>query len=546
METARDVKGHNLLGQAQWPQRRTLVVFGGLSLAMYMVCSAETVFNLMLGQLKAEFKTEIYGQWLEAGFLLTCVMLQPVWVKLAERSGRAWPLYASLVVFMAFSVMVGAANSMAVACVGRALQGVGGAGMMPLALVVLTDILTPGERPVYMGLLGAVIVAGKWTGPLVGAALLEHGTWRWAGYMHLPLGAAALALLAWGLRDVPLPPGSVRRRLRSFDYLGTALWLGGSTMILLALSWGGNEHPWRSATVVSLFVAGFVVIAAFCAVEARVARWPIIPMRVFARPRTLLALVASWFVGMCMYGPIMYVPIYYTMVLGESGRAAAAHILWMALGAAAGSVAAGMLASVRGRLLLRQWSVLGTALMAVGFGLMYTWPQERQPARQAGFQVLTGLGLGFSMQQILLSSQAGLPVDEISTVTTLIDYARTLGGMIGLVIGQVILKERMFATIRSEFGSLIEPGGQDMFALAAMMPMLNMLPAQVAQAVYSGIVHALRLVFVAGVPFAGVACIMCALIPNVPLHHILSPTHPDEVPEPLLELHRDAAAKAEP
>ncbi|KAJ2715690.1 hypothetical protein H4R19_001063 [Coemansia spiralis] len=521
----------NLLGQPQWAGRRKLATVGGLSLTMYMVCTAETVFNEILGGLKDKFATDIYAQWLESAFLLTCVMVQPVWVKLAERFGRLWPLAAALGVFMAFSIMVGAAKSMAVACVGRALQGVGGAGMMPLALVVLTDVLTPGERPVYMGLLGAVIIIGKWTGPLVGAALAESGSWRWVGYMYLPAGAVALALLVYGLRDLPVPPGTARHKLRSFDYLGTVLWLGGSLMILLALSWGGNEHPWRSATVVCLFVVGFLVILAFGAVEGTVAQWPIIPLGVLTRLRTVLALVASFCIGVCMYGLIMFVPVYYTMVEGEPVRRAAAHILWLALGGAAGSLVAGALATVRGRVLLREWSVLGAALMTVGLGIMYTWPRELDEARNAGLQALVGIGLGLCMQQVLLASQAGLPIDQISTVTTLVDYARTLGGMIGLVIGQVILKEKMFGIIHAQFGGLVDMDGKDVVGLEAMMPMVGMLPTTMSQPIYDGIVHALRLVFAADIPFAALACILSALIPNIPLHVIQPPAEPDGLVE---------------
>ncbi|KAJ1998825.1 hypothetical protein GGI04_004833, partial [Coemansia thaxteri] len=154
---------HNLLGQPKWPLWKTLLAFLGLSLVMFMVCAAETILAQILGTLKSEFGTQVFAQWVEAAFLLTCVMVQPIWVKLAEKFGRPWPLFISIVIFMAFSIMVAASKSMVVMCVGRAFQGVGGAGMMPLSLVVLTDILTPAQRGLYMGLLGAVIILGKWT-----------------------------------------------------------------------------------------------------------------------------------------------------------------------------------------------------------------------------------------------------------------------------------------------------------------------------------------------------------------------------------------------
>ncbi|KAJ1861933.1 hypothetical protein LPJ73_000901 [Coemansia sp. RSA 2703] len=533
------MKQYNLLGQHQWPIWKTLTAFTGLSIVMYMVCTAETIFNQILGQLKNEFGTKVYAQWMEASFLLTCVMVQPVWVKLAERFGRPWPLTASIIIFMGFSIMVGAAPTMGVLCVGRALQGVGGAGMMPLALVVLTDILTPGQRGVYMGLLGAVIIAAKWTGPIVGAALLENSTWRWTGYMNLPLGVGALVLLFVALRDVPAPPGTVLRKAKEFDYLGTVVWLGGSLMILLGLSWGGNEHPWRSAIIICLFVFGFIAIMLFAAIEAKFARWPIIPLRVLVRPRTLLTIVASFLIGICMYCMIMFVPVYYMMILGEGPVDSSRHILWFVLGGALGGIVAGTLVSVRGRVFYREWAVLGCAMLAIGYGLMYTWPQDSAAtSKHAGYQVFVGLGLGFCVQQVLLAAQAGLPVDEISTVTTLVDYARTLGGMIGLVIGEVILKEKMFGTMATAFPLVFGADslqGVDVVALESMAPIMQVM-GSTAEPVFKGIVDALHLVFVVNVPFAAVACILCVFLKNIPLHHVLPAKGPEEVSEELYKL----------
>ncbi|KAJ1997771.1 hypothetical protein GGI04_005280, partial [Coemansia thaxteri] len=361
--------------------------------------------------------------------------------------------------------MVAASKSMVVMCVGRAFQGVGGAGMMPLSSVILTDILTPAQRGLYMGIFGAVIILGKWTGPIIGAAFLKYSVWRWAGYMNLPIGVAALAILYYTLHDLPTPPGRLSRKLREFDYLGTLFWLGGSLMILLGLSWGGNEHTWHSTIVICLFVFGLVTILIFGVIEGKYAKWPIIPLHLLVQPRTLLTVVASFFIGVCMYGMIMFVPIYYVMIQGEGPLDAVKHILWFVLGGCIGAIIAGAFVSVRGRVYYREWAVLGAALMTIGYGLMYTWPRDTSATtKHAGYQVLVGLGLGLCMEQVRLASQAGLPADEISTITTLIDYARTLGGMIGLAIGGVVLRERMFATVYRSFSAysgLIPLKGQD-------------------------------------------------------------------------------------
>ncbi|KAJ2744730.1 hypothetical protein GGI20_002745, partial [Coemansia sp. BCRC 34301] len=357
---------------------------------------------------------------------------------------------------MLFSGMIAVSQSMLALCVGRALQGVGGAGMMPLASVVLTDILTPNQRGFYMGLFGAVIILGKWAGPAIGAAFLEKAHWRWAEFVNLPVGVVALSVLYYTLRDLPNPPGQTIRSLREFDYLGSLFWLGGSISILLALIWGGNEHPWGSVFIVCPYVVGFVGILAFFIVEGKYTRWPIIPLHLLARPRTLLTLLVSFLIGLCMYGIITFVPAYYSMLDVEGPLSSALHILWCALGGCIGAILAGHLVSIRGRVYYREWAVLGTALLSVGYILLYTWPRSpTAKAKRAGFQVVAGLGLGFSMEQVRLASQAGLLASEISTVTTLIDYARTLGGMIGLAVGGVVMREKVFSSLRESFPALL-------------------------------------------------------------------------------------------
>ncbi|KAJ1789457.1 hypothetical protein LPJ59_005340 [Coemansia sp. RSA 2399] len=530
----------NLLGQPKWPVPKTLLAFLGLSLVMYLVCAAETAYNEILGTVMKELESTLFAQWIAAAFLLTCVMVQPVWVKLAEKFGRKWPLFASILIFMVFSAMVGGAQTMVALCVGRALQGVGGAGMMPLALVVLTDILTPGERGIYMGVLGAVIVLGKWTGPSLGAAFIEKSTWRWAGYYNLPVGAVALAILYLTLHDLPTPPGAMKRKIREFDYIGTVLWMGGSSMILLGLSLGGNEHPWRSAIIVCLFVFGFIVTLLFGVVEGKWAKWPIIPLWLLARRRVLLPMISSFFIGFCLYGMIMFVPIYYSAILGQGSLQSVRHLLWCALGGCIGAIVAGCLVQVRQRCYYREWAVLGTAMMAIGYGLMYIWPLDADAtAKHAGYQMLIGLGLGFSMQQVLLSAQAGLPANEISTATTLIDYARTLGGMVGLVIGEVILKEKIFQAVdEMGFGSFVgTAGGGDFVQLESMLPMLHILPSSVSLPIYNGLLNAIHYVFITDVPFAAAACILCMFVSNVPLHHILPATNSEELLETQRNLH---------
>ncbi|KAJ1919127.1 hypothetical protein H4219_002176 [Mycoemilia scoparia] len=515
-----DPKTQNLLGQPKWPKRKFLPTFFGLGLAMFLVCASETISNQQVASLATTMKTTIFSQWLVSGYLLTCVMVQPIYVKLAEIYGRKWPLFISIFIFSVFSIMCGASQSFIAIVLGRAFQGLGGAGVMPLSLVVLTDITTPHHRPLWLGLFGAIIILGMWIGPLLGSAWLEYSSWRWAYYHSAICGFASLGILGFTLHDLPSPPGMLSRKIRHFDYLGTLTWLGGSIMILLALAWGGNEHPWRSATIVCLFVIGFFVIIVFGIIELRFTKWPIIPLHLLVKPQVLLSTIASAFVGMAACGEIFFVPIYYHTVRNQNNTHASAQLLWFALGGCVSAIAAGI-ACVK-TYNYRIFILAGTALMAIGYGLMYTWKVEEQRGKEIGYQIITGFGFGLCTQQILLAGQAGLKFNDVATVTTLVDYSRTLGGMIGLVIGEVILKDQIIKKMDDVLDGLsflpkVDLSRMDLVTLQNYLPLLNKLSSSITAPIYEAIVGAIGLTLAVYVAFAGAAFLASIFLKPKPL-----------------------------
>ncbi|KAJ1675780.1 hypothetical protein EV182_000587 [Spiromyces aspiralis] len=446
--TSADGDELNLLGQRKWGARRLALAFAGLAMGMTLVCLGETVAGQQMSSIRGEFTTSISAVWLEAGFLLTCVMLQPVYIKFAEMFGRARPLFAAVAIFSAFSVLAGAGQSFEAVVVGRALQGAGGAGMMPLTLVVLTDITAAGQRVMWINLLGVAILAGKWAGPVIGALGVEHGSaWRWTYYAPAIWGLLTLGVMAATLRGMPAPPvnygrarcGKSDRPLwRDFDLLGMILWSAGSLMLLTGLVLGGNVRPWGSAVVLCLVILGTSLLLAFGVVEWKVARWPMVPLRVVGRPRSLLALAGSFFAGMCMYTSVLFIPLIYSTALERAASNAGLQILWCLLGGLVG-LAVSTVAGWQHKCYYLL-NLVGLAIITVGNGLMMLWNAGEQPALKPAIQVITGFGLGLCIQQMLLAAQDGVPTTDIATVTTLVDYARTFGGMIGLVVGLSILR----------------------------------------------------------------------------------------------------------
>ncbi|KAJ1917903.1 hypothetical protein H4219_002947 [Mycoemilia scoparia] len=444
----------NLLGQPKWNIISLSTTFIGLGLGMLLVCSAETIANMQMVKLKALYDSTISSVWLEAGFLLTCVMIQPIYIKLAEEFGRVRPLYGAMAIFIVFSIVIGAANSMELLVAGRVLQGIGGAGIMPLTLVVLTDITTISQRGVWINFLGMAIILGKWTGPMLGALAYENSLWRWSYYAPAIIGAVTVVFMYFTLDKLPKPPsnGSPARGWKDFDILGIITWCIGSVMFLSALVLGGNEFEWSSAIVVCLLVFGLLIVAGFFFIEWKVASWPMIPLKTLRTLRSWLCLVASFFAGMCMYTSIFFIPYYYSTIHSYDGSKAGLQLMWYILGGCVGSLMAGFITSRFGHYYYLNLSGLG--LLIIGNGLNYRWDQTNQKVYYPACQVISGLGLGLCIQQMLLAAQVNISPVDIATVTTMVDYARTFGGMVGLIIGESLLKNQIYNKVVPTLGDI--------------------------------------------------------------------------------------------
>jgi EmrB/QacA subfamily drug resistance transporter len=336
-------------------RRRTLLVFAGLMLGMLLAALNQTIVSTALPTIVADLGGFEHYSWVFSAYML------PLYGKLSDVYGRRPFFVLAIVLFMAGSVVSGLAPSMAVLIAGRAVQGLGAGGLIPLSMAVIGDLIAPRERGKWQGLTGAVFGLSSVVGPATGGWIADNSSWRWAFFVSLPFGLLALAVVWIGFT------GKTEHRRHSIDYVGAALLTASVSTGLLAAVWGGVQYPWGSWRIIDLLAISALTLAAFLWWEGRTPE-PILPLALF-RNRTFAAAQVSLFVvGAGMFGTIMYVPLFAQGALGASATSSGAILTPLMLALIAASVLSGQIVARTGR--YRAILLTGPLLMAVGFYLL--------------------------------------------------------------------------------------------------------------------------------------------------------------------------------
>ena len=323
--------------------REVLEALSGLLLAMFVAMLSSTVVSNALPAIVTDLEGSQTGYtWVVVATLLAMTATTPIWGKLADLFSKKVLVQSALVIFSIGSLIAGFAPSMEVLIGARVVQGLGVGGLTALVQVVIASMVTPRERGRYSGYIGAVFAVATVSGPLIGGLIVDTPGlgWRWCFFVGLPVAVAAFALLQ---KTLHLP---VVRREVHIDYLGATLIVGGVSLLLVWVSLAGNQFAWGSATSLALIVLGLAVVACAIYVEMKVAREPIIPMRLFRDRTTSLATAASVLIGVAMFGSTVYLSQYFQLARGMSPT----HAGLMSIAMVAGLVISSM---VTGRIITR-------------------------------------------------------------------------------------------------------------------------------------------------------------------------------------------------
>ncbi|KAJ2305799.1 hypothetical protein IWW55_001752 [Coemansia sp. RSA 2706] len=500
---------------------RRVVVFVSLALTMLLASLDLTIVTTAVPKIALEFQALSSATWIATAYMLTTTALQPLYGKLSDTFGRVPTLVSAIAVFMAGSAACGWAPSMGVLIFGRALQGIGGAGLLSLVFIIISDLTTEEERPAYMGVLGAVWSVASVIGPVLGGVFSDRASWRWAFWLNLPIAAPVLAIIVVFLR-LPLPRGSLWQKLKRVDFLGSLVLIGGVVLLLLGLTWGGKTYAWGSPRIVCLLVFGVVLLGAFIVVEWRVALAPTVPVHLFRNRNVALCVLSQFFMGVGMYATMFFIPIWYTIVKNSSSIAAGLHLLPFLLSLSLVSVAAGFL--VARTKMYRPFVVFGAALFVLGAGLLVLFDEDTNMGKQIGFLLIMGFGLGLDIQILLIAVQTAAPVEDMASATTLYLFMRVLGSSIGIAILQSVLQNAVIPKLdllSAQYPDYARVFGDSLNDQSVIYK--SSLPDDVRAQLIHYYVLALQKVFIANVPFAAVAFVLVLGLKHIPIRKSIRP-----------------------
>ncbi len=491
-------------------RRQIAVIMVGLMLGMSLAAFDQMILGPAIPKISSDLPGALDISWIVSAYLLTTTAVTPIYGKLSDLYGRRALFQVGISIFVLSSALCALATTIDVLVAARALQGVGGGGLIVLAQATVADVVSPRERGRYQAYFATVWILASGLGPIFGGAFADYLSWRWVFWINVPLGIVALLVSRATLK------GLVRKGLRhKIDYLGAILLVTATCCLLLVTTLGGNGMPWDAPAMLELMGAALVLFG-LAVVQERRAIEPILPPRLFRNQSYVLGNITSATYSATMLGAITFVPTFFQMVYGfgpsDSGFISAPMFIAMPIS----NVIGGRITAATGR--YKIFPVVGLALATVSMALMALGTPSTPLAVAMIESIFCGVGIGLVGPMLLLGIQNAVDPRDIGAATGSFAFFRNLGGSFGVTLFGTILISCMDRALHS----LPEAAGIDNGAalLNAGADALRQVPAALRGPVAEGISGAYNIMFICGAVGTGIAFLSVLFMRELPLKTI--------------------------
>lgn len=510
------------------PKRELYFVFGALMLGMLLAALDSTIVSTALPTIVGDLHGANHLSWVVVAYLLASTVSTPLWGKLGDLHGRKVYFQAAIVIFLIGSMLCGIAHSMFTLILFRAVQGLGGGGLMVGSQAVIADIVPPRDRGRYAGFFGAVFGAATVIGPLLGGFIVEYWSWRWIFFVNVPFGIVALVVTAAAL------PGAGARVQHVIDYAGILTLTVAASALILFTSLGGTDFAWSSGKSIGLLAAGLVFTVVFVMIERRSPE-PMLAPRLFKNRVFTSASAIGFVVGFAMFGAMTFLPLYFQDVRGTSPTNSGLRLLPMMAGLFAASIITGQLVS-RGKK-YRPFPILGTAIMTIGLALLGTVTDSSSLLVMGFYMFVLGSGIGLVMQILVTAVQNAVDHEDVGAATAGANFFRSIGGSFGTAVFGALFANEIPRKLAQNFKSIGGVAPKN-FSVSQLTPQtLKSLPPTILHIVIHSLSQSIEVIYRWAVPVGVLALVLSLTLPEVKLRASLHPIA-DEVPmsnvDPLL------------